>query len=81
MTIEPGTVDEEFPDPYSRAKDQETIDLKGAETKITKPEVKATGPIAVNVKEAILVALENNRSLTVERFNPSINSTFEEDEG
>jgi outer membrane protein TolC len=38
------------------------------------------GPVEVTVEEAILLALENNRSLRVERFNPSILRTFEDQE-
>jgi outer membrane protein len=38
------------------------------------------GPLEVTVEEAILLALENNRSLRVERFNPSILRTFEDQE-
>ncbi len=38
------------------------------------------GPIDVTIENAILLALENNRSLRVERFNPPIQQTFEEEE-
>ena len=38
------------------------------------------GPLKITVKDAILIALENNRSLLVERLNPSIRQTFEEQE-
>ncbi|RZB34983.1 MAG: hypothetical protein SRB1_00751 [Desulfobacteraceae bacterium Eth-SRB1] len=38
------------------------------------------GPLKTTVKDAILIALENNRSLTVERLNPSIQQTFEDQE-
>ena len=38
------------------------------------------GPLKISVKDAILIALENNRSLVVERLNPSIRQTFEEQE-
>jgi outer membrane protein len=38
------------------------------------------GPIEVTIENAILLALENNRSLSVERLNPSILRTFEEQE-
>lgn len=55
------------------------------------PEAKQTGsadsshpaagsPIRVTIQDAILMALENNRSLTVERINPLIQKTFEEQE-
>ena len=38
------------------------------------------GPLKVTVTEAILLCLENNRSLVVERLNPSIQQTFEDQE-
>jgi len=38
------------------------------------------GPLKVTVTEAILLCLENNRSLVVERLNPSIEQTFEDQE-
>ena len=49
------------------------------------PEKRKTGPkagkrLAVSVEDAILIALENNRSLRIERMNPSIRRTFEDQE-
>ena len=44
---------------------------------ITLPE---KGPFNITVKDAILIALANNRSLSVERMNPSIQKTFEDQE-
>jgi outer membrane protein len=38
------------------------------------------GPLRLTTTEAILLCLENNRSLVVERLNPSIEKTFEETE-
>jgi outer membrane protein len=38
------------------------------------------GPLKVTITEAILLCLENNRSLVVERLNPSIEQTFEDQE-
>jgi outer membrane protein TolC len=38
------------------------------------------GPLKLTVTEAILLSLENNRSLVVERLNPSIQQTFEDQE-
>jgi outer membrane protein len=38
------------------------------------------GPLKVTINEAILLCLENNRSLVVERLNPSIRQTFEDQE-
>ncbi|GAB4390236.1 MAG: hypothetical protein Kow0025_20880 [Thermodesulfovibrionales bacterium] len=39
-----------------------------------------TGAVEITVEDAILMALENNRSLRVERFNPRIVRTGEEEE-
>ena len=47
---------------------------------VTPPKPPPAGPIQVTVEEAILLALENNRSLRVERLNPSIVRTFEDQE-
>jgi outer membrane protein len=38
------------------------------------------GPLKVTVTEAILLCLENNRSLVVQRLTPSIQQTYEEQE-
>jgi len=38
------------------------------------------GPLKITVTEAILLCLENNRSFVVERLNPSIRQTFEDQE-
>jgi len=38
------------------------------------------GPLKITTTEAILLSLENNRSLVVERLNPSITKTFEDTE-
>jgi outer membrane protein TolC len=38
------------------------------------------GPLKLTATEAILLCLENNRSLVVERLNPSIQQTFEDQE-
>jgi len=37
------------------------------------------GPIEITVREALLLALENNRSLRIEKFNPAISRTAEEE--
>lgn len=44
------------------------------------PAVPSDGPLTVTVPQAILMALENNRALSVERLNPSIERTFEQEE-
>jgi outer membrane protein len=38
------------------------------------------GPLKITTTEAILISLENNRSLAVQRFDPSIRQTFEDQE-
>jgi outer membrane protein TolC len=38
------------------------------------------GPLKIGIQEAILLAVENNRSLVVERMNPEISRTFEKEE-
>ncbi len=38
------------------------------------------GPLRITVSEAILLCLENNRSLSVERLTPSIRQTYEDNE-
>jgi len=38
------------------------------------------GPLKIGVQEAILLAMENNQSLIVERMNPQIQRTFEQEE-
>ncbi|HIJ55204.1 MAG TPA: TolC family protein [Deltaproteobacteria bacterium] len=44
------------------------------------PNIPEKGPIEITVRNAILIALENNRSLVVEQFNPAIQQTFEDQE-
>ena len=38
------------------------------------------GPLEIGIQEAILLAMENNQSLIVERMNPEIQQTFEQEE-
>ena len=38
----------------------------------------AEGPLKITVEEAVLLALENNRAFKVERFNPAISRTYED---
>jgi len=40
----------------------------------------AKGPLTIGIHEAILLAMENNQSLIVERMNPEIQQTFEQEE-
>ena len=44
------------------------------------PRAVLPGPLKITTTEAILLCLENNRSLVVERLNPSITKTFEDTE-
>jgi len=50
------------------------------ESRKTGPLLKPEGPIEITIEDAILFAFENNRSLIVEKFNPSIRRTFEDQE-
>ena len=43
-------------------------------------DIPAQGPLRISLAEAGLIALENNRSLVVERFNPAILKTYEDQE-
>lgn len=38
------------------------------------------GPLKIGIQEAILLAMENNQALIVERMNPQIQRTFEQEE-
>jgi outer membrane protein TolC len=44
------------------------------------PRAESSGPLQVTITEAILLCLENNRALVVQRLNPSIQKTFEDQE-
>jgi outer membrane protein len=45
---------------------------QGVPTPVPAPE----GPLQITLRDAVLMALENNRSLLVERLNPAIEQTF-----
>lgn len=51
-----------------------------SEIKVKLPPVKvpSEGSIKITIKDAILLAFDNNRSLVVEKFNPSVQETFED---
>ena len=73
------TADKKIPSATSSTKDMPApveIKPKTPQT-VNLPE---KGPLKITVKDAILTALENNRSLVVERLNPSIRQTFEDQE-
>jgi len=44
------------------------------------PQAAPQGPLAVSLNEAILLAMEHNRDLSVRRLDPSISRTFEQEE-
>ncbi len=56
--------------------DLESIEQPEAVAARTEP----PGPLKLTVTEAILLSLENNRALVVQRLNPSIQQTFEDQE-
>ncbi|MCY2927638.1 MAG: TetR/AcrR family transcriptional regulator, partial [Planctomycetota bacterium] len=49
-------------------------------TPASKPAPAARGPIEIGPYEAIVMALDNNRQLAVEKYNPPIKRTFEQKE-
>ena len=50
------------------------------EDEVPLPSAVPAGPLQISVEEAVLLALENNRALRLERLNPPIQRTFEEEE-
>ncbi len=62
------------------ATDATAIRTKPFQIDETPPKPILEGPIEITVENAIFLALENNRSLRVERLNPSILHTFEDEE-
>ncbi|CAB1062941.1 Type I secretion system, outer membrane component LapE [Olavius sp. associated proteobacterium Delta 1] len=55
------------------------LESSGQPEEIAAPKV-PPGPLKVTITEAILLCLENNRSLVVQRLDPSIQQTFEDQE-
>ena len=49
-----------------------------AAAEVNTPSATASGPLAVTVEQAVLLALENNKSLIVQRLNPQIERTLEQ---
>ena len=79
VSIKPGKTIEDLVSEDYAAKEP----LKGSEIKPEVPEtpnISGKGPLEITVRDAILIALENNRSLVVEQFNPAIQQTFEDQE-
>ena len=58
---------------------QMQLEANGEPEKIAPPAV-PPGTLKVSITDAILLSLENNRSLVVQRLNPSIQQTFEDQE-
>src|SRR4030042_2775220 len=54
--------------------------LKPSPGELTDANAAAESPLAIGIHEAILLAMENNQSLIVERMNPEIQQTFEQEE-
>ena len=46
----------------------------------SQPGIPAVGPVSLDVATAVVLALDNNKSLVVERYNPPIRRTFEQQE-
>ncbi len=71
--------EEQIPsDVYSEKDMSAAVEIKPISQQIVNLPEK--GPLKITVKDAVLIALENNRSLVVERINPSIQKTFEDQE-
>ena len=71
--------EEQIPsDVYSEKDVPAAVEIKPISQKIVN--VPEKGPLKITVKDAILIALENNRSLLVERINTSIRKTYEDQE-
>jgi outer membrane protein TolC len=60
------------PKPKPESPPTESVDANNAAV--------AKDPLKIDIKQAILLAMENNRSLIVERMNPQISRTFEKEE-
>jgi len=71
-----------YPDPSTKPSVRGSTATGEQDQQLLKPPAKSNnaGPIRVTVESAVFLAFENNRSLQVERFNPSISQTFEDQE-
>ena len=65
-------------DVYSKRDMSAAVEIKPISKQIINLPEK--GPLNITVEDAILIAFANNRSLLVERTNPSIQKTFEDQE-
>jgi len=59
--------------------DEAASGLESAPISPSPPEI-ASGPLEVSVEDAILLGLENNQGFAVERFNPPLRRTVEDEE-
>ena len=57
-----------------------TAEVKASAPKPTRPADLSDGPLRITLEEAVFQALGNNRALSVQRLEPSILRTFEEQE-
>ena len=62
-----------------RQSDEAASGLESAPISPSPPEI-ASGPLEVSVEDAILLGLENNRGLAVERLTPPLRRTVEDEE-
>ena len=65
-------IQRDLPAPKPESPATESVDANNAAV--------AKDPLKIDIKQAILLAMENNRSLIVERMNPQISRTFEKEE-
>jgi len=76
--FDPGPQPAAIGTPQAAARDRHGAPPSTAAAPTTTPAAK--GPLELTVQEAILLALENNRQLAVERLAPAIRQTFEQQE-
>ncbi len=81
LSLEPETYSD-YVGPEDRADLPDSNDRKAAleESVDANNAAVPEGPLKIGVQEAILLAMENNQSLIVERMNPGISRTFEQEE-
>ena len=60
--------------------DIENNDFNGRRSQDQKNEISKPQPLKISIKSSILMLLENNHALNVERINPLIQKTFEDQE-
>jgi len=80
LFISCASFDAKSPDDYiGYAKPAQEPNIPGTSTESVALEMpSADGPLSISVTQATLLALENNRSLVVQRFNPQIMRTLEQ---